>query len=399
MALSAEQSLSAALAAEPQRRATIEEIGGTSGVLHVAVDARTSERPSSEAYLEGLVAGLTAIRAPVKLTLIGRERELARGARIERWIDADADMDGSSMLLHASGIDLVHAIGSRAPGVRARRYLLTVHDVGDLMPAARAASWDVGRGVRRQMQKFDLGRAVRRNARIVVTSAKAKDELEAETPRLREAIWMIHSGPGRPGWSGALAAAQAPRADAGRAKRWFLTTGGTTKPENMDFLIAAMALWYRRRPEAPRLVWAGGGEAETEERWARIPARARRHIRVMTALTAETREQLFDEALGMVLPDLEPTHAYDALEAMRRGVPVMCARRRPFTDLLGQAPLWFDPRDSSTLWRSLDALLDDPVLYADAAHRSRREAERYDWRETAEMTLGAYRQLMRTFPG
>lgn len=394
MALSAEQALTAGMTAESESRAAIERIDTSPGTLHVAIDARTDGRPSSAAYLDGLVAGLGAIGAPVRLTVIGRERELPRGARIERWIDTDQDAGGGAVLLHASGIDLVHAIGSRAPGIRARRYLLTVHDLHELAPP-RGVAWGLGKGLHRQFQKIDLHRAVRRNSRIIVTSAKARDELEALAPRLRDAVWMIHSGAGRPREDGR--AGEAP--PSARARRWFLTTSGTGKAENMDFLIAAMALWYRRRPEAPRLIWAGGGADETEARWARIPARARRHIRVMTDVSAETREQLFDEALGMVLPDLEPTHAYDALEAMRRGVPVMCARRRPFTDLLGQAPLWFDPRDSSTLWRSLDALLDDPVLQIDAAHRSRREAERYDWRETAEMTLGAYRQLMRTFPG
>jgi glycosyltransferase involved in cell wall biosynthesis len=266
------------------------------------------------------------------------------------------------------------------------RYLLTIHD----LEASMGPGWTT-----RFIHRWGLRRATGRNLRLIATSAKARDALDMLSPRLRESIWMIHSGPGNVRAFPASARASASVAH----KRWFLTTSEGGRAENMNFLIAAMALWYRKRPDAPRLIWAGDASSEMQDRWTRIPARARHHIRVMPVESEEMRDQLFGEAIALIIPDLEPAHAYDALEAMSRGVPVMCARRRPFTDLLGQAPLWFDPRDSSTLWRALDALLDDATLRPEVVRRGLREAARYDWRDTAEMTLGAYRQLMRTFPG
>lgn len=372
------------------------------GPLRVALDLRETAMPAS-CYLDGLLHGFEAIDAPIQFTLIGPEREVPGGLQVERWIDAPKD--GRALRrtnrrpkrgpLDPGDVDLVHSLGAAVPPIHAPRYLLTLHDLPESAVSGFGARW---------LRRWKLGRSLRRNVRLVTTSGQPRDVLETLLPRHGEAIWMIHSGPGdvraclrRPGRNGRGRETET-SADV-RTKRWFLTTSGAGKSANMEFLISAMALWYRKRIEAPRLIWAGGEGEEIDVRWSRIPARARHHIRVMPVASDEARDQLFDEAIAFIIPDLEPKHAYDALEAMNRGVPVLCARRRPFTDLLGQAPLWFDPRDSSTLWRALDGLLDDRTLRPDVVARGLREAARYDWCETAEMTLGAYRQLMRTFPG
>lgn len=359
--------------------------------VHVALDLAAFSSDSAGRYLDGLLKGFDALQSPIVWTMIGEEREVPAGLEIHSWVrppDPDRRGPSSRKRIDLRGVDVLHTAGAPGNTLRAPRVLATIHDLIDVM----AAPWH-----RRLSRRFALRRLASREVRIIAASEKVRDDLELLVPSVKESVWLIHPGPGR-----ASATASAPSGLQRRGprevkdKRWLMTLGPEGPLGNMPFLVSAMALWYRRRPSAPPLLWITPDESAADRRWTSIAARARSHIRVIVPESSNQLEQLLRETAAVVVPDLEKSHAYEALEIMSRGIPVICARRRPFTDLLGEAPLWFDPQDSSTLWRALDALLDDPMLRYEMSARSQREAAKYDWMETAEMTMGAYRQLVRS---
>lgn len=361
--------------------------------LRVALDLRRAAHPSIGRYITGLLGGFAALRAPIVWTMLGPRIDVPAGTQVERWVEPEPPRGRWSRRARVdlNYTDLLHLTDPEFPAVRAPRCLLTLHDLFD----TQFGPWR-----RRLSRRFELQRLGARQVRVIATSTKVRDDLDARAAFGREAVSIVHPGPGLsdpPGLRAWQAGARSAQLAAPEA-RWFLTVSGDSPESNVDFLISAMALWYRRRPSAPPLIWAAEDEAQAAGRRMRIPAETRRHIQAIGVAEAG-REQVFGGAAALIVPDLESSHAYGALEWMRRGYPVICARRRPFIDLLGNAPLWFDPKDSSTLWRSLDAFLDDGTLQRDMSERSRRESARYDWVEAAEMTLGAYRQLLRATPG
>jgi glycosyltransferase involved in cell wall biosynthesis len=162
----------------------------------------------------------------------------------------------------------------------------------------------------------------------------------------------------------------------------------------MDFLIAALAMWHRRRPEAPPLIWTGLSPEALKARAARMPAEARRRVLLETYREPEFLEALHRGALALVFPSLDEGFGFPPLEAMARGTPVVCAERRPMTDLLGDAPLWFDPVDSASLWGALDRLIDEPGLRERTIERGRRQVHRFSWLECARRTYRLYCHLL-----
>ena len=135
-----------------------------------------------------------------------------------------------------------------------------------------------------------------------------------------------------------------------------------------------------------------------ERRTLRLPAHARDKI-ILEPYADDARiESLYAGAAALVFPSLDEGFGLPPLEAMARGVPVLCSRRRPMLNFLGAAPIWFDPEDSSTLWRALDQITDDPTTAAEAAQRGLAQAAKFSWAICAKETLEAYRQTINPDP-
>ena len=62
---------------------------------------------------------------------------------------------------------------------------------------------------------------------------------------------------------------------------------------------------------------------------------------------------LYEGASAFVFAALHEGFGIPPLEAMRLGVPVICARRGAMPEILGDAPLWFDPCEEGEIARAL----------------------------------------------
>jgi glycosyltransferase involved in cell wall biosynthesis len=84
-----------------------------------------------------------------------------------------------------------------------------------------------------------------------------------------------------------------------------------------------------------------------------------------------------------------------ALEAMARGVPVVAGDRPAVNEIVGDAALLVDPRDSGAVAAALDRLLRDAELATALAARGRANAARLCWRRTAALTREALARAVR----
>ncbi|OPZ07967.1 MAG: hypothetical protein BWZ08_01483 [candidate division BRC1 bacterium ADurb.BinA292] len=81
------------------------------------------------------------------------------------------------------------------------------------------------------------------------------------------------------------------------------------------------------------------------------------------------------------------------LKMWTRGVPVLCARREPMSTILGNAPLYFEPNESASLWRAIDRLLAPGTVRQELIDRGRHRAAQYSWDLTAWDTARLYYEL------
>ena len=359
--------------------------------LRVALDVRFWGMSGLGTYVRELLAGFARMRLPVHWTLIGDEEmrsQIPGNLYVENWIGFYAPIySAGSFLRYPSlrGVDLFHYPHYNLPLTRAPQKLVSVFDLFHL----KYGSWG-----KRRYQRFFMKRLRWSRAHILTASDKTRQEVIRAAKLPLDRVSMLPLGPGR------LVRGERPAAPeltslAGTPIRppWLLVTGIDQPHKNFDFLLSAIGLYYQRRPDAPPLVWSGLSPEARTRRARLLTANVRQHVALEPYAGGDQVEELFSGAGALIFPSLDEGFGFPPLEAMVRGVPVICSRCEPMLTILGNAPLYFEPTESASLWRMIDRILDSREIWEDVAQRGRQQAQRYRWDLTAKATYRLYEKI------
>ncbi|MEN6626427.1 MAG: glycosyltransferase family 1 protein [Candidatus Sumerlaeia bacterium] len=356
--------------------------------LNVAVDVRTWGMSGLGTYMAELLAAMGRIGAPIDWTMIGPSEvreQLPAGIDPARWIELRAPIYDLGPVFHypkLAGVDVWHYPHYNLPLRWSRRSVVNVFDLFHW----RYGSWPKRRYMGLFLRRLRMGRGM-----ILTACEKTRQEL-TELWRIRpERVLNVPLGPGRRPPAARPAAVEV-KSLAGTPLRgpWFLSLGIDQRHKNFDFVLSALSMYYQRRPDAPPFIWSGLRDDEYERRARRMPAWLRDRIGLEPYDSAERMEGLLAGAAALVFPSLDEGFGLPPLEAMGRGVPVLCSRREPMTTILGDAPLYFEPTESASLWRVFDRLLDSPTIRQEVVRRGLAQAARYDWELTARKMVEIY---------
>ncbi|HYM23662.1 MAG TPA: glycosyltransferase family 1 protein [Vicinamibacterales bacterium] len=183
-----------------------------------------------------------------------------------------------------------------------------------------------------------------------------------------------------------------------RSDRFFLFFGGISPHKNIEALLDAYAALRQDRGDTvPLLVLVG--ELETSA-YASAAASVRQRIaahglgssvRLPGYVTDETLACLCTAATAVVLPSLAEGFGLPAVEAAACGAPLALSELEAHRETMGEAALYFDPKDVGALARVLARLdADEPLcrrLSADA--RAAVRARTWDTAAAALATIVA----------
>ena len=181
---------------------------------------------------------------------------------------------------------------------------------------------------------------------------------------------------------------------------YFIYVGGISPHKNLSFLIDVFCrVADEPRFSDTRLLLVG--DYKEDVFLSSFPALSRlveqrgQGSRVVFAGRVQDADlvHLYCGAAALVFPSLDEGFGLPAVEAMACGTPVVVSRAGALPEVVGDAGLYFDPRDDAELEGVLVRVLDDSDLRRDLSQRSLRRAAEFSWTRTASSLLDIFHQV------
>jgi len=255
-------------------------------------------------------------------------------------------------------------IGARVPQVT------VVHDV---LPLRYPAEY------RRQQPylRHYVPRVLRSSAAVIVSSESTRRDVLDAYRLAPERVHVVLCG------FDDRRLSPAPDASRTDAQPYALFVGNVMPHKNLPRLVEAFAALRARRPF--RLVIRGGGRPEhVAALRARIDALGvGADVDWQPWASDDELLALYRGARMLVLPSLYEGFGLPALEAMACGTPVVVSRVASLPEVVGDAAVFVDPADVSSIADGIARLLSDEGLAKDLARRGPARARLFSWERTA----------------
>ena len=292
-----------------------------------------------------------------------------------------------------AGCDVLHSLGTTAPLVAGMPSVVTILDLiyeaypeTFARPALAGLRAIVGPAARRATRVITISEAVKRDVvRILRVPADRVDPvllghgMRAEpvvtpAPELRERLGL---GDGRV----------------------VLCVSAALVHKNLPRLLEAFAALGAGAADT-RLVLVGHAGRDLDELRRRAVTLGVADRVVFTGwISAADLEGLYALATCCAYPSLYEGFGMPVLEAMSRGVPLVCADATSLPEVAGDAAILFDPHDTAALAAALRRVLDDPALADDLRVRGRERAALFTWEACAAGVLGVYERVLAAASG
>lgn len=284
-----------------------------------------------------------------------------------------------------AGVDLVHSLGSTGPATGRFKRVVTIHDlIYKRFPEAHF-------GLRALGMQMLVPLAARRSERVIADSRATRDDIVEllKIPGDRVDVVPLAARPPRstPEPEDEL------RARLGLGDRRLVVSTSAKRPhKNLSRLLQAHAKLQAPRP---LLVLPGyPTEHESELRELAEQLRIADDVLFLGWMEDPALEGLLAAAACVAFPSLYEGFGLPVLEAMMRGIPVVCSSRSSLAEVAGDAALLVDPEDPAAIAAAVERVLTEPDLAADLVRRGHVQAAHFTWDATARGCLATYERAL-----
>jgi glycosyltransferase involved in cell wall biosynthesis len=179
-----------------------------------------------------------------------------------------------------------------------------------------------------------------------------------------------------------------------------LYVGGLSPHKNLDGLLRAMAA-VRAGGSRVHLAIAGDPAADGFLSSHGGLLGLRRELGLDDAVTltgfvpSADLVALYNAAAAVVLPSFSEGFGLPAIEAMACGIPVAASRAGALPEVVGEAGVFFDPRDPADMAGALAQIVSDAALRGRLAGLALARARTFSWSAAAERTLDLLAEVAR----
>jgi glycosyltransferase involved in cell wall biosynthesis len=371
--------------------------------LHIVIDARRIRYFGIGTYIRSLVHALsnidttnqyTLVSAPADVLTLSGLPENFHSAVYARSDHSFFDHLAFPVFLRGLSPDLVHIPLNRVPLLMVKPYVVTIHDLANLLFEEDYST------VRMQLRRFRFKRGLVRANRVIAVSESTKRDVENVLGVPTERICRVYNAPD-PGF---FQRATNPGQEQGRIMEryqinypFLLYTGNIRRHKNVPRLVEAFAVVRDQLASHPvykdmRLVIIGDTISEHPAvRQTVIKSRVENVVRFLGFVPFDTLRCFYESAAAFVFPSRYEGFGLPPLEAMACGTPVVTSNVSSLPEVVGDAAVLVNPENVFDIARGIRDVLLDEELRARLIRRGREQAARFSWSWTARQVLEIYK--------
>jgi len=371
--------------------------------LHIVIDARRIRYFGIGTYIRSLVHALTTIDPTNQYTLVSAPADVGtlsglpgnfHCAVYARSDHSFFDHLAFPVFLRGLSPDLVHIPLNRVPLLMVKPYVVTIHDMANLLFEEQYST------IRMQLRRFRFKRGLVRANRVIAVSESTKRDVENVLGVPTERICRVYNAPDPGFFQRATNSGQ----EQGRILEryqinypFLLYTGNIRRHKNVPRLVEAFAVVRDQLAAHPvykdlRLVIVGDTISENPAvRQAVIKSRVENVVRFLGFVPFDTLRCFYESAAAFVFPSRYEGFGLPPLEAMACGTPVVTSNVSSLPEVVGDAAVLVNPENVFDIARGIRDVLLDEELRARLIRRGREQAARFSWSWTARQVLEIYK--------
>jgi glycosyltransferase involved in cell wall biosynthesis len=373
--------------------------------LNIAIDARRVKDFGIGTYIRGLVHGLSLIDSTNRYTLVaGAEdaRALAgipenfKVAVYSRLDDSHWDNLLFPMFIRHLKPDLVHIPLNRVPLWMPQPYVVTIHDMANLLFESEHSR------MRLSLRRWRFRRGLKRASFLIAVSDATRRDVENTVNVPPGRIRRIYNAPD----AEFAASASAPASEQnGRILEryqiqypYLLYAGNIRRHKNIPRLVEAFAVLREQLADHPQyrdlhLILIGDTIAQNSAvRQAVFRSRNQHLVRFLGFVPADTLRCFYQSAAAFVFPSRYEGFGLPPLEAMACGTPVVTSNVSSLPEVVGDAAMLVNPENVFDIARGIREVLVDKALRCALVQKGFDQVARFSWQDTARQVLEIYRE-------
>jgi glycosyltransferase involved in cell wall biosynthesis len=375
-------------------------------MLHIVIDARRIRDFGIGTYIRSLVHALGQLDRDNRYTLVSGPADVRTLAGLPENFntavytrtDHDAvDHIAFPLFLRSLHPGLVHIPLNRVPLFMIHPYVVTIHDMANLLFEEKASS------LRMQLRRYRFRRGLVRANRVIAVSDSTKRDVENMMGVPPYRIRRVYNAPD-PGFF--MRASSAGGQQHRILERYqihypfLLYAGNIRRHKNIPRLIEAFAVVREELSSHPtykdlRLIIIGDTISQYPGvRQAVIKSRVETVVRFLGFVPFDTLRCFYESAAAFVFPSRYEGFGLPPLEAMACGTPVVTSNASSLPEVVGDAAIQVHPENVFDIARGIREVLLDEELRATMIRRGREQASRFSWNWTARQVLEIYKEAV-----
>ncbi|MCX6745582.1 MAG: glycosyltransferase family 1 protein [Candidatus Parcubacteria bacterium] len=290
-------------------------------------------------------------------------------------------------------LDLMHFPHFNAPIFYPGQRITTIHDIIPVFfPGHKQKSW-----LRKRAYQLTIKASLRKSAKIIAGSNFTKQELIKHFKVEPEKISVIYLGIENDFKVMTEYAKIKELKDKYKITKPFIFfISAWRNHKNFEGLIRAFDL-IKKDGLDYQLVLAGQEDIHYPNIKSAINQASFKNDIITPGFIAEEELPLFYNTADLVvIPSFYEGFGLVGLEAMACGTPVIASNTASSPEILGQAALYFEPKDPKAIADTIVKVLTNPELQADLKQRGFQQIQKYSWSDCAQKTLEIYKQILKT---